>query len=154
VLRAADREGVSDAKINSPLVAALLEAWDVKSLIDLARTANSIPPPDFSVLFPAVSANAVSAKKDELALQILSNAGLELAQIAAVVTHRLFAPDEVGTVPVATIGGVFRHAAVAKSTFYNELRRLDPRAEINPAIIEPLEGALRLARRAAGVRKP
>jgi hypothetical protein len=46
-------------------------------------------------------------------------------------------------------GGVFRHAAVTRGDFYNELRQLDPRVEINPNVVEPVEGALRMARRAA-----
>jgi glucosamine kinase len=148
VLRAADRacEDFSHAVPSSQLAAALLETWEVRSLADLARAANAIPPPDFAALFPAVAAS-----KDQLALQVLSNAGLELAQLAAIVTHRLFSSNEVKTVPVATIGSVFRYAAVAKDAFYNELRRLDPRVEINSAAIEPVEGALRLARRAAGL---
>jgi glucosamine kinase len=147
VLRAADREDASVTNVYSPLAAALLKAWGVTSLIDLARAANAIPPPDFAALFPAVATS-----KDELALHILSNAGLELAQMAAVVTHRLFFPKEVKTIPVSMIGSVFRHAAVVKDDFYNELRRLEPRAEINPAIAEPVEGALRLARKGTGVR--
>jgi hypothetical protein len=37
-----------------------------------------------------------------------------------------------------------------RSDFYNELRKIDVRVEINPQVIEPVEGALRMARRAAG----
>ena len=53
------------------------------------------------------------------------------------------------TIQVAMTGGVFRHAAQVRQVFYNELRMLDPRAEINPQVVEPVEGALRLARKAA-----
>jgi glucosamine kinase len=150
VLRAADHAGedFSHAVPHSRLAAALQETWRVRSLANLARAANAIPPPDFAALFPVVAAS-----QDELALQVLSSAGLELAQVTAVVTHRLFSSIEVKTVPVAMTGSVFRHAAVAKDAFYNELQRLDPRVEINPVIVEPVEGALRLARRAAGVRE-
>ena len=63
--------------------------------------------------------------------------------------NRLFPKDETAPVPVAMTGGVFRHAVLAKSDFYNELHRLDPRVELNPQVIEPVEGALRMARRAA-----
>jgi N-acetylglucosamine kinase-like BadF-type ATPase len=145
VLRASDREEGSGT--NSPhaqFATALSKAWGVTSLADLARAANSIPSPDFAVLFPAVAAN-----QDELAVQVLSSAGKELAQIAAVVVQRLFPAEDTGPVPVAMIGGVFRHAAVVREDFYNELRRLDPRVEINPQVVEPVEGALRRARRAA-----
>jgi glucosamine kinase len=146
VLRASDQAAANPqtraAFESSPFVAALMKAWGVASVADLARAANSVPPPDFAALFPAIAAS-----EDPLARQVLSNAGLELAQIAAVVTRRLFPADEVQTIPVAMIGGVFRHAPRVREIFYNELRRLDPRVEINPRVIEPVEGALRRARR-------
>ena len=146
VLRASDPigDGASSAPTLAPLAAALLKTWGVTSLIDLARAANSIPPPDFAALFPAV-ANS----NDELAACVLTNAGRELAEIAAVVMRPLFAAAETETVPVAMTGGVFRHAALVREVFYNELQRLDARAEVNPRVIDPVEGALRLARRAA-----
>jgi N-acetylglucosamine kinase-like BadF-type ATPase len=139
LLRASDQ---NEAACDSPLASALFRAWGVRSLSDLARAANSVPPPDFSALFPAVV-----AAKDELAAQVLRGAGRELAQVADVVIVRLFAKDERGPVPVGMIGGVFRHAELVRQVFYNELRRLDPRAEVIPKVIEPVEGALRLARR-------
>ena len=132
---------------DSPLAAALCKAWGVASLDDLARAANSTPPPDFAALFPTVAAS-----KDAIAQQVLSRAGRELAQIAAVVTHRLFsAAEENASVPVAMIGGVFRHSPLVRQDFYNELHRLDPRAEIDPQVVDPVEGALRMARRAGTI---
>jgi glucosamine kinase len=125
------------------LAMALRRVWGVSSLHELALTASSVPPPDFSVLFPVVAANA-----EELALSIQTTGGAELARIAGIVICRLFR-DEDGSVPVAMIGGVFRHAQTVREAFYNELRRRDPRVEINPEVVEPVEGALRRARRAA-----
>ena len=122
----------------------LFKAWGVTSLDDLARAANSIPPPDFAALFPAVAASS-----DDLASQVLTDAGSELARVAAVVVHRLFAKTNAASVPVAMIGGVFRHAPLVREVFYNELRTLDARVEVNPQVVEPVEGALRMARRAA-----
>jgi glucosamine kinase len=147
VLRASDpRDGssASDSLRESSLSAALLKTWGVTSLIDLARAANSIPPPDFAALFPPVAAS-----QDELATQVLTSAGRELANVAAVVIRHLFAKGHAASVPVAMTGGVFRHAALVRQVFYNELRTLDPRAEVNPQVVEPVEGALRMARRAA-----
>lgn len=137
-------KGTSDDHIHGQLATDLCKAWGVTSLLALARTANSVPPPDFAALFPAVAAS-----EDSLAIQIRSLAGLELARIAALVTHRLFPNDETKTVPVAMVGGVFRHSLQTKDDFYNELRRLDPRVETVPQIVEPVQGALRMARRAA-----
>jgi len=147
VLRAADRNAEAPENSTAPdstLAAALLKAWDVGSLPDLARAANAIPPPNFAALFPAIAAS-----RDDLAMQVLTRAGGELAQVAAIVARRLFPVGEIKTVPVAMIGGVFGHAPLVRQVFYNELRRLDPRVEINPQVVEPVEGALRLARRAA-----
>jgi glucosamine kinase len=145
VLRASDRDyGTPENLLHGRFATALCKVWGVTSLIDLSRAANSVPSPDFSVLFPAVAAS-----KDVLALEVLSSAGKELAQLAAVVVNRLFPKSEPGPVPVAMIGGVFRHAVMTKGDFYNGLRQLDPRVEINGRVVEPVEGALRLVRRAA-----
>lgn len=123
--------------------AALCEVWRVSSLIELARTASAVPPPDFASLFPVVAACT-----DETAIQVQASAGKELARIAGVVIHRLFAANEADAVPVAMIGGVFRHASTVRASFYNELCRLDGRVKINPQVVEPVDGALRMARKA------
>lgn len=140
VLRASDRDPAA-ARWN--LAQALFETWEVNSLSDLAKASNAIPPPDFARLFPAVV-----AIQDDLAKGVLERAGRELATIAVVVIERLFAKQQTGPVSVATTGGVFRHSAVVRDVFYNELRKLDTRAEVNPNVVDPVEGALRRARRA------
>ncbi len=145
VLRASDpRDGTPESKSPqaSPLTAAVCKVWGVSLLADLARAANSIPPPDFAALFPAVSASS-----DELATQVLTRAGRELADVALVVIRRLFGKEHSDSVRVAMTGGVFRHAPVVRQVFYNELRALDSRVEVNPQVVEPVEGALRMARR-------
>jgi N-acetylglucosamine kinase-like BadF-type ATPase len=150
VLRTADPRAATPsnhAPSGSPLATVLLKAWGVRSLDDLARAANSIPPPDFARLFPAVAAS-----EDELATHVLTRAGRELAAIAAVVIHDLFGKDHAATVPVAMTGGVFRHAPLVRQVFYNELAAMKPRGELNPEVVEPVEGALRMARRAASNR--
>jgi glucosamine kinase len=145
VLRAADENyEVAAGNQKSSLAEALCEVWQVGSLIDLARLANSSPPPDFAALFPAVAANS-----DDLAPALQMQGGRELARIAAIVIRRLFAGDDQAMVRVAMTGSVFRHGPLVREAFYNELRRLDARADIIPTIVEPVEGALRMARRAA-----
>jgi glucosamine kinase len=142
VLRASEREPLDGGA--PPLAKDLFKLWGVTSLSDLARAANSIPPPDFAALFPAVA-----ARSDELGRQILRHAGRELAELAYVVIRRLFAKGGETVVPVAMTGGVFRHAAIVREVFYNELRRVDARVEVQPQVVDPVEGALRMARRAA-----
>jgi glucosamine kinase len=120
----------------------LMKEWGVNSLIDLARIANSVPPPDFASLFPVVVDSI-----DDHALDILKAAGRELARIASLVSLGLF--HETQPVPVAMIGGVFRYSKLVREVFYNELRQFDARAEVREQVVDPVEGALRLARKAA-----
>jgi glucosamine kinase len=144
LLRASDR----DAKAaESRLAESLLQSWQLNSVLDLARRANSIPPPNFAALFPA----AISSE-DRIAQDTLKAAGKELAELAATVIERLFPGDEQVPVPVGITGGVFRHSEVVRETFYNELRRLYPRTEVNLQVVDPVEGALRMARRTASNR--
>lgn len=141
LLRASDEdEQVAD----SSLAQNLFKTWKVNSLPDLARAANSIPPPDFAALFPAV----VSCQEN-IAREVLTTGGRELAKLSAIVVRRLFHNEEMGTVPVGVTGGVFRHSELVREIFYNELSRLDPRTQINLQVVDPVEGALRIARRAA-----
>lgn len=141
VLKSSDRD---PGAAQSALAEALCKEWNVNSLSDLARVANSLPPPNFAALFPPL----LSAQ-DEVSLSILRQAGRELAEVASVVMNRLFEKGHTGPVPVATTGGVFRHAALVRDVFYNDLHVLDSRALINRRVVEPVEGALRLARKAA-----
>jgi len=144
VLRASDRSGRVGT---SRLAASLSKSWKADSLLDLARAANAVPPPNFAALFPSVADS-----RDQLAQDVLGWAGRELAEIASVVIGQLFAKDQNDPVPVAMTGGVFRHSEIVREVFYNELRRLDPRAQVNPRVVDPVEGALRLARQAASGR--
>ncbi len=147
VLQAADED--SSTPIDSSLVVALFKAWGVSSYLELARTGNAVPSPDFAALFPAIASG-----QDPIALRVLSCAGRELARTAEVVVRRLF-PASAAIVPVGMTGGVFRHAAAVRESFYNELLQIDPRVQIGRKVVDPVEGALRMARRAAGasVRK-
>ena len=143
VLRESERREDAATLNESSLVKGLYKTWGVNSLLDLARAGNSVPHPDFAMLFPAVAGSG-----DEIGRQVLRKAARELAELAAVVIRRLFVQED-GIVPVAMTGGVFRHAEIVRQVFYNELRKLEPRAEVNSQVVDPVEGALRIARRAA-----
>ena len=143
VLRASDREAPGVA--TSALGQALCKAWGVSSLLDLARAANSVPSPDFAGLL-----RSVVACDDHLAREVLGAAGRELAQIAAVVMQRLFVEDGEGLVRVAMTGSVFRHASPVRDAFYNAVQGLAPRAQVMPQVVDPVEGALRMARKITG----
>ena len=139
-LRAADERG--DRAPEGSLEQALCKGWGVGSALELARAANAVPPPDFATLLPAVVGCSNSLAKD-----VLRAAGRELARIAGLVMHRIFRRNEDDKVPVAMTGGVFRHATLVREVFYNELRRLDSRADVRTEIVDPVDGALRIARR-------
>jgi len=145
VLRAAARAGLDpvarQALESSALVTALLEAWGLTSIPDLVRAGNAIPPPDFAALFAPIA-----SCDDPVSRQVLSQAGKELARLVSDVTATLFTA-QAESVPVAMVGGVFRHSSLVRESFYNELRQLDRRVDISPDLVEPVEGALRIARK-------
>jgi len=144
VLHAADEALDRAAFEKTTFVAALQRGWGVSSINDVARAANSTPSPDFAVLFPVIASS-----EDAIAIRVLEQAGRELAGLAAVLFRKLFAGPEAAAIPVGMIGGVFRHAARTRDVFLEELRRRDARAQTIREIIEPVEGALRRARRVA-----
>ena len=135
------------------LLAGILKAWRTSTIDELVRAANVSPSleataHDFSSLFPCVLAAAEAG--DVSARSILTQAGAELAGLAKIVVRRLF-PDA-ATVPVAMSGGVFRQSALVREVFYNSLRSLRsacPATTVNSSVIEPVRGALELARKAA-----
>jgi N-acetylglucosamine kinase-like BadF-type ATPase len=128
------------------LLAAIEKAWQATSLNDLVRMANASPPPDFSALFPVVLSVANSG--DVVARAVLTRAGTELADLTKNVMSRLFSGT--GNVPVAMVGGVFRQSALVRQVFYNSLAAEFPNVTVNPTVVEPVLGALELARKAAG----
>jgi len=133
-----------------PLLRKIQAAWNLHSLEGLVRAANSHP--DFAALFPLI----VAADADDMTASVLSRAGNELAQLAAIVTRRLFA-NEISDDPlvqVAMIGGVFRHSLTVRESFRRDLQKLDPRVEVKPEIVEPVLGALQMATTGARYRTP
>lgn len=128
----------------SPLLNEMMAAWRLRSLDELVRAANADA--RFARLFPAILAAADAG--DALAQRVLAQAGRELAQLAAIVVRRLFAEDNPhgSAVPLAMAGGVFRHSANVREVFCREVRKLDPRLEVNPQVIDSVAGALQMAR--------
>lgn len=123
------------------LFSELKAVWNVDSLDQLTRIANSNP--DFSALFPAVLAAADSG--DELALDVLERAAVELSRIANIVISRSLANSP--AVPVAMVGGVFRHSKTIRQRFFDQVCAAYPNASLNSEIVEPVRGALEMARK-------
>jgi glucosamine kinase len=119
-------------------------AWKLHSLDEFVRTANSNP--DFAALFPQILAAADAG--DDGAQRVLMQAGDELAQLAAIVGHRLFGAKvtSLATVPLAVAGGVFKHSSRVRERFSNVVRKSEARFELNPQVVQPVTGALQMAR--------
>ena len=137
VMQAHD-EGESTA-----LTDAIMNDFDAHSWDQLVMSANTSPPPDFASLLPAVLSAA--DKGDVIARDVLTKAGGELAKLGEMVIRRLSLG---AAVPVAMAGGVFRNSALVRQVFYNELRSRYPAAAVNGTVIDPVRGALELARKA------
>ena len=111
-----------------------------------------------AALFPAVLAESNAG--NPLVEGILEEAGAELAGLAASVCGELFndqdcedsakssLPPERSAIAVALAGGVFRHSELVRQAFTRQLAKLCPQAEVRSGIIEPVEGALWMARQA------
>jgi glucosamine kinase len=131
-----------DAGSETALLSKLLECWHLKTVEELAAAGNAVPAPDFATLMPAVLASAEVG--DSTAFSILERAGVELADIANVVIRRILGEDS----RVAMSGGVFRHSEHVRQAFYNKVRTLHPSAKVHSEMVDPVDGALSLARNA------
>jgi N-acetylglucosamine kinase-like BadF-type ATPase len=134
-----------DASEDPPLLAAILKLWKLTTIDELVRYANASPPPDFASLFPSVL-NAAEAKQVP-ALKVLRMAGTELAALTNHVIGRLF--SGANNVPVAMSGGVFRQSELVRQVFYDAVVAEFPQAHVQPAAVEPVKGALALAKKAS-----
>ena len=93
-----------------------------------------------------------AAEEGDLAAgQLLTGAGTELATLAATVLRRI-APTP-PYVPVATTGSVFRQSAEVRRVFYNHLSSSFPGIDVREDLVDPVMGALALARAAGRVHK-
>jgi glucosamine kinase len=131
-----------------PLFRELKAIWSVSSLDEFVRKANSNP--DFAESFPSIVAAGDAG--DERAQRVLTMAGGVLARLVRVVCQ-VFRRDkpEISTIPLAVAGGVFRHSARAREVFEEDVRKFDPRIVPTAQIVEPVVGALQLAR--SGLQK-
>jgi N-acetylglucosamine kinase-like BadF-type ATPase len=101
---------------------------------------------EIAALSPRVGQAA--GRGDELAAQILTDAGVELATLVDCTRQRLsFLPGE--TVPVSYSGGVFG-AELVRVAFTRELKRLDAGHDIRQPLYPPDVGAALYAAKLAG----
>jgi glucosamine kinase len=131
-----------DEGAGSSLFKVISQAWAVASLGELVRKANATPPPNFAELFRPILAAAEAG--DILARTVLTQAGTELSGLTKIVISRIF--EDEFAVPVAMSGGVFRNSALVRQVFYNSLRSEYPHAAVTSTVVEPVKGALEIAR--------
>jgi glucosamine kinase len=145
------RLGAQSAGEDASLFRELKAVWNLRSLEEFVRTANSHP--DFAALFPAIHATANAGNVP--AQRVLEQAGAELSRLAGVVIRRLFAESDPRTafVKLAMVGGVFRHSARVRECFCDEVRKFAPHVEMNKDVIEPVAGALQMARQPRAKQK-
>jgi glucosamine kinase len=145
--RGEDGQGANSQRATEaePLFREIKAAWSLHSFDEFLRIANSNP--NFAALFPAVLASADAG--DALARRVLAQSAAELGQLAGIVVRRLFPQEkaELTSVPLAMAGGVFRHSAAVREAFCSEIREFDPRIDVNSRIVEPVAGALQMARK-------
>jgi N-acetylglucosamine kinase-like BadF-type ATPase len=134
-----------DEGSESAIYDVILKEWNLNSLSQIVVMANATPPPNFAALVPGILKAADAG--DLLARETLTRAGSELAQLAAIVARKLFAGA--ASVPVAMVGGVFGNSALVRQSFYNYLRADFPHVALRADVVEPVRGALQLARKAA-----
>ena len=133
-----------DAGHDTSLSAMVLQAWNLPDLAALVEAANSQPPPDFPRLFPIVLKAA--AERDSVARALLADAASQLAGLTAKVVTRLW-PSSPHAL-IAMTGSVFRQSSEVRQVFYNCLHARFPGLEVRSELVEPVDGALSLARKA------
>ena len=130
------------------LTALVLDAWKLDGLDALIQRANATPPPEFPRLFPIVVHAADEG--DAIARELLARAGHKLAALAAIVLRRLApAPPYL---PVAVTGSVFRRSAEVRRVFNHRLEEIFPGIKLLDDFVDPVMGALALARAAGGAK--
>ncbi len=130
-------------KSTSALLDGILKFWGLSMVEQLVVMANSAP--DFAALLPTVV--SASEAGDHLARNVLTHAGSELGALAGIVIDRIFKKDE--SPPVAVSGGVFYNCPLVRQVFDKSIHASYPRASLSAAVIDPVSGALALARKNA-----
>jgi N-acetylglucosamine kinase-like BadF-type ATPase len=134
----------------SRLLPEIQAQWLLGSLAELVAYANQRTgktPPDFAALAPIVAACAEgdgSQPGDALAVEILRRAGEELAAQVALVHKKMGAPAKI---VVAFTGSVLAHIAPVRAAMTARLTVSLPGISVHDAPVDPLDGALWLARR-------
>jgi len=129
--------------------------WKLNSLGELVAYGNQRgdcghAAPDFASLAPVVARCADAG--DSLAVEVLTRAGEQLAELVASVFRKMSAapaatPAEPDAIGVAFTGSVLTRINQVRATMTARLAVLLPAASVRQSSVDPLEGALWRARR-------
>lgn len=139
----------SDRGNTSALLTAILRYWHLKSTSELVTLCNTLPPPRFGDLAPRVMECAAAG--DKQAAELLTRAGHELAELVGIVVQRLWGTDDFARVIVACAGGVLENADPVRRALESRLRETMPQAEVKPNTVDPIAGALWIARQGSSM---
>lgn len=119
----------------------LLGTLRLADVAELIIWSNAPARASFGQCFPVVALAA--AEGDELAIEILRDAGCELAEVSARVIRRLWLPAHPAEVAVA--GGVLRSSRLVRDTFTETVQNMHPEARVRELEQEPVMGAIHRA---------
>lgn len=138
-----------DRDIDTILLTEVQKFWELDSLGEVIEKGNDRPGPNFAALVPLVVRCAESG--DEIARAVLERAGVELAELVALVAVKMqeTADGSEGTIGVAYVGSILEHITVTRESMINALKESTPQAHVLEGAVNSLEGALWRARTAA-----
>ncbi|MGA2437274.1 MAG: BadF/BadG/BcrA/BcrD ATPase family protein [Acidobacteriaceae bacterium] len=141
-------------RASTSLLREIEQHWKLNSLGELVAYGNQRgdcgrPAPEFASLAPIVARCAEQG--DALAAEVLTRAGVELAELVALVFRKMAASQpgakEADAIEVAYTGGVLAHIAPVRAAMTARLAVLLPAACVRQSAVDPLEGALWRARK-------
>jgi glucosamine kinase len=135
-----------DREETTTLVPTIVKALGAQSHIDLIDLANRQPPPDFSQLTEIVLRCANEG--DPIAASVLKQQGEELANLIAIVAHRIKRthPDPAWLPRIAFTGSIMEKVQPVREALIAALERDFPGIETLQGTADPIQGALWRAR--------
>ncbi len=132
----------------SPLLDAILDFWQLPDFHALVAFANAHPAPDLSRLAPLVVQFALAS--DPIALAVLESEAQEMAHLAHLLLTRILASTGPATPPrLAFAGSIMQHVHSLRRRIAAILREDFPHLQAAETTVDPVQGALWLARTSA-----
>ncbi|MEO6804372.1 MAG: BadF/BadG/BcrA/BcrD ATPase family protein [Granulicella sp.] len=129
------------------LLQAVMDYWKLATLDLLVEYANSMPPPDFSLLAELVMQAAELG--DEVAAEVLRKEGEELAYLVRLVMRRLQLADSTSdrVPPIAFAGSIMEKFSPVRTALIQAIQHEFPSVRTIEGVVDPIAGAIWRARR-------